>query len=95
MPWRKFAFWNALGGIAWATSIGLFGYFVGDSAKKVLHQVGVFGIFIVLIGVVAAVLVMRRQSRRFESAHAGEPAAALGRETIADSLIAPTVEPPA
>jgi membrane protein DedA with SNARE-associated domain len=95
MPWRKFAFWNALGGIAWATSIGLFGYFVGDSAKKVLHQVGVFGIFIVLVGVVAAVLVARRQSRRFESAQGGELTAAIARETVAESLVTPTVEPPA
>jgi len=95
MPWRKFAFWNALGGIAWATSIGLFGYFVGDSAKKVLHQVGVFGIFIVLVGVVVAVVVMRRQSRRFESAPGAEVTAAIARETVAESLVTPTVEPPA
>lgn len=95
MPWRKFAFWNALGGIAWATSIGLFGYFVGDSAKKVLHQVGVFGIFIVLVGVVVAVVVMRRQSRRFESAQGGELTAVLARETVAESLVTPTIEPPA
>lgn len=95
MPWRKFAFWNALGGVTWATSIGLFGYFVGDSAKKVLHQVGVFGIFIVLIGVVVAVLVMRRQSRRFESAQGAELTAAIARETVAESLVTPTIEPPA
>jgi membrane protein DedA with SNARE-associated domain len=23
MPWPRFALWNALGGIAWATSLGL------------------------------------------------------------------------
>ena len=29
MSWPTFLFWNALGGIAWATSIGLLAYFVG------------------------------------------------------------------
>jgi membrane protein DedA with SNARE-associated domain len=113
MPWRKFAFWNAAGGIAWAVSIGLFGYFVGDSAKKLLHELGVFGIFVVLIGVAVAVVMMRRQRQRFESAQSGEVAAPEASaqlahetvaeslvaptvgETIAESLIAPTVEPPA
>jgi len=100
MPWRTFAFWNAAGGIAWAVSIGLFGYFVGASAKKVLSQLGVFGILVVLIGLVVAVVVFRRQRERFESAQGGELVASeadapRGSEIIAESLIAPTVEPPA
>src|SRR3984885_3886361 len=31
MPWRSFALWNALGGIAWASAVGLIAYFLGQS----------------------------------------------------------------
>src|SRR6202162_2619885 len=31
MHWRSFVLWNALGGISWATAIGLLAYYPGDS----------------------------------------------------------------
>src|ERR1700722_9054451 len=37
MPWRTFALWNALGGICWATGIGLLAYFLGNSAGNVIE----------------------------------------------------------
>jgi membrane-associated protein len=40
MPWPTFLFWNALGGIAWAISIGLLAYFVGHSAETIIHFAG-------------------------------------------------------
>ena len=43
MSWPTFLFWNALGGIAWATSIGLLAYFVGHSAEKFIHLAGIGG----------------------------------------------------
>ena len=43
MSWPTFLFWNALGGIAWATSIGLLAYFVGHSAEKIIHLAGLGG----------------------------------------------------
>lgn len=49
MPWRVFAFWNALGGIAWATSVGLLAYFLGPTAESVFKYVGVVGVGIVLL----------------------------------------------
>ena len=52
MDWPTFLFWNALGGIAWATSIGLGVYFVGHAFEKVL---GVGGI--IAGGVVGGALV--------------------------------------
>ena len=48
MPWRSFFLWNALGGIAWATSIGLAGYYIGHAAEKVIQQVGI-GALVVLV----------------------------------------------
>jgi membrane protein DedA with SNARE-associated domain len=52
MPWPRFLFWNALGGICWATSIGLGVYIAGHAFEKLL---GVGGI--VAAGVVSGVLV--------------------------------------
>ena len=34
MPWPRFLFWNALGGICWAVSIGLGVYFVGHVVRE-------------------------------------------------------------
>jgi membrane-associated protein len=64
MHWPRFLFWNALGGICWATSIGLGVYIAGHAFEKVL---GVGGI--VAAGVVSGVLIgvfiwKRMRSRR-------------------------------
>jgi len=40
MRWPRFVFWNALGGIAWATSVGLAIYFVGHAAKGAVEGIG-------------------------------------------------------
>ncbi len=63
MPWRAFAFWNATGGIAWAASMVLIGYWGGEAAKKVLEQTGKFGAVVVVIVIVGVVVVYRRQQR--------------------------------
>jgi membrane-associated protein len=41
MPWPRFLFWNALGGICWATSIGLGVYIAGHAFEKVLGVGGI------------------------------------------------------
>ena len=51
MRWPRFLFWNALGGICWATSVGLGTYFIGHAFEKIL---GVGGV--VAAGVVSAAL---------------------------------------
>jgi membrane-associated protein len=52
MAWPRFLFWNALGGICWATSIGLGVYIAGHAFERVL---GVGGI--IAGGVVGGALV--------------------------------------
>ena len=52
MHWPRFLFWNALGGICWATSIGLGVYIAGHAFEQVL---GVGGI--VAAGVVSGALI--------------------------------------
>jgi membrane protein DedA with SNARE-associated domain len=63
MRWSTFLFWNALGGIAWATSIGLAAYFIGHSAEQIIHIAGIGGAAAVVVGGVAlwAVLTLRRR----------------------------------
>src|ERR687886_5597 len=49
MPWGTFVVYNALGGVAWATSVGLLSYWAGHSADDVLKVVGVGGLGIALV----------------------------------------------
>ena len=51
MPWRRFLFWNALGGIGWATSVGLLAYELGPPAERIFRTVGIAG-----VGLAAAAL---------------------------------------
>jgi membrane protein DedA with SNARE-associated domain len=67
MSWPTFVFWNALGGIAWATSIGLLAYFVGHSAEKIIRLAGLGGAAAVVLGGIAIWLVLRIRRRRTEA----------------------------
>jgi membrane protein DedA with SNARE-associated domain len=44
MPWRRFLFWNALGGISWSLSVGLAAYWLGRPAEKIFRTVGIAGV---------------------------------------------------
>jgi membrane protein DedA with SNARE-associated domain len=59
MRWRRFLFWNALGGISWATTIGLLAYLVGQSASGSLGAIGFVG-----LGVAVVVYLVMRVRRR-------------------------------
>ena len=52
MRWRTFLLWNALGGIAWATSVALAAYYGGNGVKAVFSKIGLYG------GIAAGVLVV-------------------------------------
>jgi membrane protein DedA with SNARE-associated domain len=67
MAWPTFLFWNALGGIAWATSIGLLAFFVGHTAEKIVHFAGLGGAAAVVLGGVAVWLVLRVRRRRADA----------------------------
>jgi membrane-associated protein len=63
MSWPTFLFWNALGGIVWAISIGLLAYFLGRSAERIVQTVGLgAAIAIVAAGLVIWVVVRRRRA---------------------------------
>jgi membrane protein DedA with SNARE-associated domain len=61
MPWRSFALWNAAGGISWATTIGLVGYYAGRSATGTIALFGVAGLASTLG--LSGVLLARQQHR--------------------------------
>jgi undecaprenyl-diphosphatase len=56
MPWPQFLFWNALGGIAWAISVGLLAYWLGPPAEKVFRTIGIVGVSLALVAVLGFVL---------------------------------------
>lgn len=64
MHWWRFLAWNAAGGMAWATLVGLVAYFLGDAAASALGTYGlVAGGGVVLLTVVGF-LIVRRLERR-------------------------------
>jgi membrane protein DedA with SNARE-associated domain len=50
MDWWKFLFWNAAGGIAWATLFGLVAYYGGKAAAEAITKYGAFAA-IAVVGV--------------------------------------------
>jgi membrane-associated protein len=50
MHWPTFAFWNALGGVAWAASVGLLAYALGDVVERIFKDVGIAAVAIVVLG---------------------------------------------
>jgi undecaprenyl-diphosphatase len=63
MEWRTFVFWNALGGIAWATSVGLLAYFAGPTVEHMVKYVGFGGAALALVAL-AGYLLWRRFGRQ-------------------------------
>src|ERR1700710_2269287 len=63
MRWPVFIFWNALGGIAWATSVALSIYLLGDVAEKIISAVGVAAATLVAVALVGFLAWRWRRSR--------------------------------
>lgn len=78
MHWRSFVIWNALGGIVWATAIGLLSYYLGHSASNAVQAFGIYGLVAVALAVVSAFIAHRRHRRRQEQAGSPPPKAADG-----------------
>ncbi len=66
MSWPTFTFYNALGGIAWATSIGLAAYYAGHTAEVVARTIGVTGAGGVVLAGLVLYAVARLRRRRAE-----------------------------
>ena len=86
MRWRSFFLWNAIGGICWATAIGLLAYFLGHAAGIAIQTFGLFGLFAVLVVVVGLFLAHRRRARAEQArmAKEQEPQPTLGGRAKGD-----------
>lgn len=51
MRWRSFFLWNALGGVCWATAVGLVAYFLGSTAGNAIQAFGLYGLAAVLVAI--------------------------------------------
>jgi membrane protein DedA with SNARE-associated domain len=66
MRFRTFFFWNALGGITWATAYGVAGYLGGNAVIHVMEKVGIFAAIAVGIAIVALIVVVKLRERKME-----------------------------
>lgn len=73
MHWRSFVLWNALGGIAWSTAIGLIAYLLGRSAGSVIEAFALYGLAALALAVLSALYAHRRH-RRSQADRASEEA---------------------
>ena len=64
-PW-KFLFWNAAGGIAWATGVGLLAYYAGGAAADAIQRYGLFAAVGVIVALVGVWFFVRKAEHRFE-----------------------------
>src|SRR5713226_8919502 len=82
MQWRTFLFYNAAGGILWATIYGTLGYIAGRffhdnfaTVERIARDIGLIGAVIVVAFAVTAFILLRRRRKRMLAAIAREAAA--------------------
>jgi membrane protein DedA with SNARE-associated domain len=92
MRFREFFFWNALGGITWAVTYGLVGYFVGSAAADAISSIGVFAAIGLVAVAIAGYGYLKLRERRAVESGPSEPPAASEPPTGAPAASEP--EPP-
>jgi membrane protein DedA with SNARE-associated domain len=66
MAWWRFLFWNAAGGIAWATGVALLAYYAGDSAAGAIQRYGLYAVVAVAGAVALGWIAVRLTRGRIE-----------------------------
>jgi membrane protein DedA with SNARE-associated domain len=74
MHWRSFVIWNALGGISWATLVGVVAYLLGHSAGNAIETFGLYGLAALVLAVVSTLVLHRRHRRRTPAGETADPA---------------------
>jgi membrane protein DedA with SNARE-associated domain len=64
MPWRSFLFWNASGGVVWATAVGLLAYSFGHAAEHAIKTAGLVGLIGAVVLAAAIWFVVHRRHKR-------------------------------
>jgi membrane protein DedA with SNARE-associated domain len=68
MRFLHFFFWNALGGISWAVTYGLVGYYAGSAAADAITKFGIYAAVLLALVVVGGFVYFQMRERR----HKGE-----------------------
>jgi len=66
MHWWKFLFWNAAGGIVWATAVGLLAYYSGQAAAHAIQRYGLYAAAAVVVAIALGWIIVRRARQRAE-----------------------------
>jgi membrane protein DedA with SNARE-associated domain len=66
MPWWRFLFWNAAGGIVWATLVGLVSYYAGQTAADAIQRYGLFAAAAIAAAVVIGFIGVHLARKRLE-----------------------------
>jgi membrane protein DedA with SNARE-associated domain len=64
MEWWRFFVWNALGGVAWAVTVGLTAYYTGHAAADAISRYGLIGGAVIAALVVLALVAVHLWRRR-------------------------------
>jgi membrane-associated protein len=64
MSWPTFLFWNALGGIVWATAVAVGVYLLGHVAEDILSAAGPIAAGVVVLAGIAFLVWRHRRARR-------------------------------
>jgi membrane protein DedA with SNARE-associated domain len=67
MGWWRFLFWNAAGGIAWATGVGLLSYYSGQAASAAIQRYGLYAGAGIAVALVLGFIAIRRGRGRAEA----------------------------
>ena len=66
MPWWRFLFWNAAGGIVWATAVGLIAYYGGKAVADTIARYGLYAGIVLAVAIVVGWLGFRYARGRVE-----------------------------
>jgi membrane protein DedA with SNARE-associated domain len=66
MRWWRFLFWNAAGGITWATAVGLIAYYSGRAAADAVQRYGLYAAAAAAVAIALGWITVRRARRRAE-----------------------------
>jgi membrane protein DedA with SNARE-associated domain len=66
MEWWRFLFWNAFGGIVWATCVGLIAYYAGQSAADAITRYGLYAAAVITVVTVAGLLLVHYGAKKLE-----------------------------
>jgi membrane protein DedA with SNARE-associated domain len=66
MPWWKFSFWNASGGIVWATAFGLAAFYGGKAVADAIQRYGLYAVVVLAVVLVLGLLGVHVLKERVE-----------------------------